>query len=495
MAAASNSCRAPKSRSRDPAPARGSSHAPAAGPPLPPNGPVAGVADPSRLPVRRPFDLPAFADALARLAVGRSLPPGTLRNLRFHLLSMHFTAQSVGTECVCPTPAVQTTDYPVRPDIPCFTVLLAVRGRVRLTLCDARGHRLRLTLLEGDCVSLWDPRLLCSAGTHLSSDAHSLAVALRALTPGRDTFLPPVCASTAHATRSGHFVVSLNVGASQREPIAPQLDPSPSTELCAYVLFARGKGTGDVAVWSSLHTCGDVDVPSATCKTGEAPSDALLAHLRLLYLLPMSWFKLLQSAIDGGLHQAYRIQIDEPPLRVDSYVWLIWVDSAFHPDRPRVLPEMSPYARSRYDAHGEKFRAVSELSASFPFDVYAHPLMDPNDVPSLCLTWSVSDDLDVDDKKWTRDLVPNGSEKNVTGQDARGFVAARFLDACFAKSADGLRSFLGGLYDVVQPEALMLLSARELELQLCGAPIIDSCTPSTRRRRDRAINAPEKTIG
>ena len=99
--------------------------------------------------------------------------------------------------------------------------------------------------------------------------------------------------------------------------------------------------------------------------------------------------------------------------------------------------------------------------------------MDPDDVPSLCLTWSVSDDLDVNDQKWTRDLVPNGGEKNVTGEDARGFVAARFLDACFAKSADGLRSFLGGLYDVVQPEALMLLSARELELQLCGAPIID----------------------
>ena len=52
-------------------------------------------------------------------------------------------------------------------------------------------------------------------------------------------------------------------------------------------------------------------------------------------------------------------------------------------------------------------------------------------------------------------------------------MAARFLDACFAKSADGLRSFLGGLYDVVQPEALMLLSARELELQLCGAPVVD----------------------
>ena len=55
--------------------------------------------------------------------------------------------------------------------------------------------------------------------------------------------------------------------------------------------------------------------------------------------------------------------------------------------------------------------------------------MDPDDVPSLCLTWSVSDDLDVDDKKWTRDLIPNGSERGVTGQDARGFVAARFLDA------------------------------------------------------------------
>ena len=55
--------------------------------------------------------------------------------------------------------------------------------------------------------------------------------------------------------------------------------------------------------------------------------------------------------------------------------------------------------------------------------------MDPDDVPSLCLTWSVSDDLDVDDKKWTRDLVPNGSEKNVTGQDARGFVQIYGCDA------------------------------------------------------------------
>ena len=42
--------------------------------------------------------------------------------------------------------------------------------------------------------------------------------------------------------------------------------------------------------------------------------------------------------------------------------------------------------------------------------------MDPSEVPSLCLTWSVSDDLDVDDKKWTRDLVPNGSEIPVAGR-------------------------------------------------------------------------------
>lgn len=99
--------------------------------------------------------------------------------------------------------------------------------------------------------------------------------------------------------------------------------------------------------------------------------------------------------------------------------------------------------------------------------------MDPAEIPALCLTWSVSDDLDGVDDKWTRDLIPGGSEKSVCAKDARSFVAVRFLDAAFAKSADGLQSFLGGLYDVVQPEALMLLSARELELQLCGAPTID----------------------
>jgi len=51
--------------------------------------------------------------------------------------------------------------------------------------------------------------------------------------------------------------------------------------------------------------------------------------------------------------------------------------------------------------------------------------MDPDDVPSLCLTWSVSDDLDVDDKKWTRDLVPNGSEIPVAGRAEIEFWAPR----------------------------------------------------------------------
>ena len=52
--------------------------------------------------------------------------------------------------------------------------------------------------------------------------------------------------------------------------------------------------------------------------------------------------------------------------------------------------------------------------------------MDPDDVPSLCLTWSVSDDLDVNDQKWTRDLVPNGSEIPVVGRSCKTcFWAAR----------------------------------------------------------------------
>ena len=55
--------------------------------------------------------------------------------------------------------------------------------------------------------------------------------------------------------------------------------------------------------------------------------------------------------------------------------------------------------------------------------------MDPGDVPSLCLTWSVSDDLDVNDQKWNRDLVPNGSEIPVAGRAGIEFRAPHAIDA------------------------------------------------------------------
>merc|ERR1719407_116939 len=92
-------------------------------------------------------------------------------------------------------------------------------------------------------------------------------------------------------------------------------------------------------------------------------------------------------------------------------------------------------------------------------------------VADLMLTFSV--DHVAFGETTTRDLVENGRGVSVTGDNVDDFLAARLRDRVFDGRRGSLDAFLRCVYSVVPREVGMLLSARELELVLFGAPDID----------------------
>ena len=97
--------------------------------------------------------------------------------------------------------------------------------------------------------------------------------------------------------------------------------------------------------------------------------------------------------------------------------------------------------------------------------------MAPDVVESLALTFAVeSHSFGAVE---TTELVPGGANIEVTAANVDDFVSMRWRERIFGCCAGSLGSLLAGLYDVVPPEALMLLSARELELVAMGVPEID----------------------
>ncbi|KAK7235861.1 ubiquitin protein ligase [Aureococcus anophagefferens] len=98
-------------------------------------------------------------------------------------------------------------------------------------------------------------------------------------------------------------------------------------------------------------------------------------------------------------------------------------------------------------------------------------VMAPDVVESLALTFAVeSHSFGAVE---TTELVPGGANVEVTAANVDDFVSMRWRERIFGCCAGSLGSLLAGLYDVVPPEALMLLSARELELVAMGVPEID----------------------
>ena len=91
-----------------------------------------------------------------------------------------------------------------------------------------------------------------------------------------------------------------------------------------------------------------------------------------------------------------------------------------------------------------------------------------DDVEHLALTFSVQHD--VLGELVERELKPGGAGIAVTGGNVDEFLRLRLQERAMDVCREGLAAFLQGLYDVVPMQYLMLLSARELELQLCGVP-------------------------
>ena len=93
------------------------------------------------------------------------------------------------------------------------------------------------------------------------------------------------------------------------------------------------------------------------------------------------------------------------------------------------------------------------------------------DVSDLALTFSV--DGGALGQVATRELVRGGADVAVTEANKDEFVALRLKDALVETSKRSVAAFLAGVYAVVPPEALLLVTAAELELMLCGTRELD----------------------
>jgi len=77
-----------------------------------------------------------------------------------------------------------------------------------------------------------------------------------------------------------------------------------------------------------------------------------------------------------------------------------------------------------------------------------------------------------DDGIVVEELVPNGAATPVTQKNVNDYLKLRLKERVLDVCQRGLDAFLDGLYSVVPFEAFLLLSARELELTLCGIPTV-----------------------
>ena len=73
----------------------------------------------------------------------------------------------------------------------------------------------------------------------------------------------------------------------------------------------------------------------------------------------------------------------------------------------------------------------------------------------------------------TVELFPGGGDVAVTQRNLERFFELRLREAVFEAHRDELAALLAGFHDLVPPHVMLLLTARELELALCGTPTLD----------------------
>jgi len=91
----------------------------------------------------------------------------------------------------------------------------------------------------------------------------------------------------------------------------------------------------------------------------------------------------------------------------------------------------------------------------------------------LCLTFAVDRISRLSGKLENVDLEPNGSETVVDARNLDRFLEARMREAVFEKHRAQLLALVAGFHDICPPATLLLLTARELELALCGESHLD----------------------
>ena len=102
----------------------------------------------------------------------------------------------------------------------------------------------------------------------------------------------------------------------------------------------------------------------------------------------------------------------------------------------------------------------------------------PGEVEYTCQTFAV-DEQELGDAVSSVDLIPGGSEVDVTDENKADFVTARFKYTMMDRIQVPLGSLLAGFYDVVPHKVLEggdvreKVDAQELEVVLCGTPEID----------------------
>lgn len=98
---------------------------------------------------------------------------------------------------------------------------------------------------------------------------------------------------------------------------------------------------------------------------------------------------------------------------------------------------------------------------------------DEHGLEDLCLTFAVDRVSVVSGDTVAVELVPGGADLVVNGNNIDAFLEARMREAFFEKHRNQLLALLAGFYDICPPAVVLLLTARELELALCGELKID----------------------
>lgn len=95
------------------------------------------------------------------------------------------------------------------------------------------------------------------------------------------------------------------------------------------------------------------------------------------------------------------------------------------------------------------------------------------DIDPLCLDFTVTRFGANGKEPVSHELVPRGAEIDVTGSNKATYLDALFKYYVLDSVSDQLLAFLTALYDVVPEGLLKLFDYQELELLMCGVPVID----------------------